>query len=80
MPDPVLENDTFLDFEKIYGTNTEEVARPSAQRTPEKSERDKKFKSILVASMSYLEDIHVYRERANFRHFKNIILLSFINR
>lgn len=51
MPDPVLENDTFLDFEKIYGTSTDEVARPSAQKTPEKSERDKNLKAILVASM-----------------------------
>lgn len=51
VPDPLLENDTFLDFEKIYGTSTDEVARPSAQKTPEKSERDKNFKAILVASM-----------------------------
>lgn len=43
MPDPVLENDTFLDFEKIYGTSTDEVARPSAQKTPEKSEKGQKL-------------------------------------
>lgn len=47
---PVIENDTYLECDRIYCTNTEETAKPNAHATPEKSERDNQFKGILVAS------------------------------
>lgn len=51
MFDFVLENDIFLDFEKIYGISIDEVVRFSDYKILEKFERDKKFKVILVVSM-----------------------------
>lgn len=51
LPDPVIQGGEYLSFEELYGkVETDDAQRPSAQAGPKVSERDKSFKSVLVAS------------------------------
>lgn len=56
LPDPVLGCDgRFKPFTEVYGTETSDSDRPSLHKKPELTERDKKFKTMLVAGL-----LHVY--------------------
>ncbi|KAH3848466.1 hypothetical protein DPMN_090831 [Dreissena polymorpha] len=52
VPDPVMRGGQYVVFDDIYGTETDDSARPGLQNVQPTSERDKEFKKILVASMS----------------------------
>jgi hypothetical protein len=49
LPDPVLHEGRYKSFEETYGTLTDDRDRPSRKATPEATDRDKKFKSLLVS-------------------------------
>lgn len=52
VPDPTKdENGQYKCFKDLYGTETNDKERPSLQGKPvDSSERDKKFKAVLVGS------------------------------
>lgn len=51
VPDPVLkETGSYKSFEDVYGQNTNDQDRPMLREKSEPSQRDKTFKSIIVAS------------------------------
>lgn len=50
LPDAVMVEGEYKSFEQVYGTETDDSDRPSASKVPETTERDKNFKSLLVAS------------------------------
>lgn len=52
MPDPTKgENGQYKGFNDLYGTETNDMDRPSLNgKSGESSERDKKFKAVLVGS------------------------------
>lgn len=55
LPDPVLGSDSkFLGFCDVYGTPTTDKDRPGLKFTGVATDRDKKFKSLLVGSKSIL--------------------------
>ncbi|KAH3897883.1 hypothetical protein DPMN_022079 [Dreissena polymorpha] len=52
LPDAVLDLDgQYKCFNDVYGTETKDSDRPSLKVKPEATDRDKRFKSVLVAGM-----------------------------
>jgi hypothetical protein len=57
MPDPVVSDGAYKSFEELYGTETDDGDRPSRQFTPQATDRDKKFRSVLVSGTSFILQI-----------------------
>lgn len=47
LPDAVISDGVYKDFEALYGTETTDSCRPSLKSTPHPTEKDKEHKNIL---------------------------------
>ncbi|XP_053379602.1 uncharacterized protein LOC128548528 isoform X2 [Mercenaria mercenaria] len=50
VPDPTCDNNTYKSFGDLYGTETDDTGRPSLAHKPQMTDRDKKFKKLLVGT------------------------------